>query len=728
MAGPGPLLQQEGAAMTAPRFGPSPANLARTTFLVLSAVFLTAATLLQTGQSPEGAADRIRELYFQHGDHDEAVAEGEALVASDSTSAWAWFGLAAALNWHEERGEEALEASERALAMSPTDVYFVWLRTDVLREQEGNEAAIAYADQLTPEFQNHPLVLVRKATAMYYLSRELDDSEESNAKAEESFALFAQARAADSMNVEAHYLPGTYLLARDRNDEAYLLLQTAAALSPAVRVHSYYWRAILGNREFTKDQRRVEVDADVSSLLANCSDSPATLRAAASAYGDVDLPEKQQALEEHLLENYPNSSEAESMLFGRITSFQSEMWEQERDAGEEDPAKREHVRGMLVEFIDRPEHHEERLLGSAYLMLFMIVQGDSTFDGDSLYTLVDSMTKYENPNLRVVYGMSAVALAERGIYLEEAEQLALTGIEKTEEQYAEYREEEVFPDEERYQMSYNWSMAGMHDALGWVYFRSGRLDEAEEELLRAHELLDEYLSTLHHLGQLYERRSEIALSEGVGRETVAEEHLKRAEELYIKGAMTQTFEDNPNEAALEALYEKRHGSLDGYEQYLGNLEETYRSLRHERILAERIEEPESLPAFVLEALDESTFTSEELSGKIAVINHWGTWCGPCVIEMPEFQELHEKYRDDPDVVVITIDYNDTVEDVQEWMAKYEYDYVVLLDDGYVRDAGVSAWPTTWFVDRDGRIVFEKMGASAALVEEFSWRVEALRNP
>ena len=53
--------------------------------------------------------------------------------------------------------------------------------------------------------------------------------------------------------------------------------------------------------------------------------------------------------------------------------------------------------------------------------------------------------------------------------------------------------------------------------------------------------------------------------------------------------------------------------------------------------------------------------------------------------------------------------------------------LVLLDDGYVTaHADVRAFPTTWFLDRQGLIAFEKVGWSQELVEEFSWRIEALR--
>lgn len=67
---------------------------------------------------------------------------------------------------------------------------------------------------------------------------------------------------------------------------------------------------------------------------------------------------------------------------------------------------------------------------------------------------------------------------------------------------------------------------------------------------------------------------------------------------------------------------------------------------------------------------------------------------------------------------------DTEQEYEESLEGYEFP--VLLDEGYVRENGVEAFPTTWFVGPDGRIHFVKRGWSKKLVEEFTWRIEALR--
>jgi hypothetical protein len=96
--------------------------------------------------------------------------------------------------------------------------------------------------------------------------------------------------------------------------------------------------------------------------------------------------------------------------------------------------------------------------------------------------------------------------------------------------------------------------------------------------------------------------------------------------------------------------------------------------------------------------------------------------------MPDFQKLHERYRRDPEVRILTIDNDPSPEKVRDWMRRKKFDFRVLLDDGYLDKTGVHAFPTTWFLDKEGRKVFEKAGYSKHLAEEFAWRVEAIRKP
>ncbi len=741
---------------------------------------------------------------------EEAVTEAEAMVEERGGDPWAWFALAGALNWDEERGEEALPASERALFLRPDDVHFAWLQADVIRKQEGEEQAVAFVDSLPASLAEHPLLLVRRGVALYYASNAAEGEEQERLR-REAYAAFAGAREKAPEDVEAHFLPGAYLTNAQDLEEAFPLLDRAAELTPAPEVHRFLWRVVQGRRDLSQEEKAALIEADVARMLEASGRSGPALQAASSVYGDLGLDEKREEMEEEVLARHPVSESAEWVLVNRYRALAEKIYEARREGEEPDPELEARYRQMLVDFIDRPEHVRETLLGDAYRNLFHLVRHDPEVGADRIHEIVRGIVDYEGINLHIIHAEAPMALAERKIRFREAEEIAQAGFEAAEEEVAEARERERYDTDGEYERLRDRWFGTFHDAIGWIYFHEGRLDEAEKELLAAHDLNPENAGNLYRLGRLYEARHDLATgasletaiatrfpeddeqgessqaagSEGGpegqayargesedgrdgtgGEETAgpsagtageaagadaasgvdvaasladgvpgeAGEWMAQAEEFYIKGAMVQTMGTNPAEEALEALYAKRHGTLEGYDAYLAAAEEIDRERRYEEILADRIEQPEPMPAFTLETLDPyapslaraSTLESEALRGKIVVINFWGTWCGPCVAEMPDFQKFHEKYRNDPGVVVLTINNDTNPDQVREWMAEKEYDFPILLDEGYVSEADVTAFPTTWFVDPEGRIVFSKRGWSEALVEEFGWRVEALR--
>lgn len=166
--------------------------------------------------------------------------------------------------------------------------------------------------------------------------------------------------------------------------------------------------------------------------------------------------------------------------------------------------------------------------------------------------------------------------------------------------------------------------------------------------------------------------------------------------------------------------------MEGFEDFVAGANATDADARRDKILAERIAEPEAMASFTMATLEGDTIRSEELAGKVVVINFWGTWCGPCVVEMPGIQKFYEAYRDDPGVVVLTLSNDENLDALRRFMVEGDYTFSVMLDDGYVDAVKVRAFPTTWFVTPQGRRAFEKRGWSDDLPQEFGWRVESLR--
>lgn len=658
-----------------------------------------------------------RALHLVHlarfGDPETAVDRADRMVEEVPESAWSWYALAGALRYHRERRDESLSASLKALDRQPDDPRFVALHAEVLRNEEGNDASLEYLDGLPPELQDDGEMLVRRAVAHYFEAGEhRDEPEVADAQRGKAFEIFERARTADPANVNAWFLHGAYLVSQRRIDEAMPLLEKALELSPhATDLHQSYWRAIMARQDIEMTEKKALIQTDIEELLAERGDYPGTLLAAANQYDQLEMQEEREAVQDRILEIAPRSVQAEWVLVNRYRDVGEEYWEAKREGEEPDAELETRYRRMLESFIDRPEHRRETLLGDAYRYLFHVIKDGEDVDPAYLWEVADGVVKHEGINLHVIHAQVPVALADHGTHLREAEQIARDGFPKAEEQVAEYREGGLYDTEGDAENSLNWYKGMFTDAIGWVYFKQGRVEEAEEQLLEAYDLHPDNPETAYHLGQLYESTGD----------------LEEAEEFYIKGANVQRPGDNPNDEALKALYVKRNGSEEGYEEYLGRIDEIDAARRKEEILAARIEDPEAMEPFALKELQTGEIVpSESFAGKILAINFWGTWCGPCVVEMPEFQEFHERYRDDSEVVVLTIN-NDTNPDiVAPWMEEKEYDFDVLLDDGYVTEVGVHAFPTTWFVDRDGRIAFIKEGWSESLAQEFGWRVEALR--
>jgi thiol-disulfide isomerase/thioredoxin len=252
----------------------------------------------------------------------------------------------------------------------------------------------------------------------------------------------------------------------------------------------------------------------------------------------------------------------------------------------------------------------------------------------------------------------------------------------------------------------------MVEAQGWVHFQAGRAEDAERELRQALDLDPQNVSAFHHLGRLLE----------------AARQLDSAESYYIRGAMVASPMANPNRAALRALYVARRGSAEGYDPYYAGIRDLDRARRRSTMATEikAARDRDTLPSFRLTALSGDTLRSSTLAGRVTVINFWGTWCGPCVAEMPEMQRFWQSVAPDTTVRFLTISNDQSLRDLREWLGKRRYDIPVLIDGGYAARVGVNAFPTTWFLDRAGRIAFVKRGWSEALAEEFGWRVEMLK--
>lgn len=107
------------------------------------------------------------------------------------------------------------------------------------------------------------------------------------------------------------------------------------------------------------------------------------------------------------------------------------------------------------------------------------------------------------------------------------------------------------------------------------------------------------------------------------------------------------------------------------------------------------------------------FDISSLRGKYVLIDFWGTWCGPCVAEMPEVKKFQEKHKDK--LVVLGINSGDSKEKIQEFVSKHDYNWIQLMSDkkntsdNFVNRFNVQGFPTKFIIDRRGNIVKRFVG-------------------
>lgn len=113
---------------------------------------------------------------------------------------------------------------------------------------------------------------------------------------------------------------------------------------------------------------------------------------------------------------------------------------------------------------------------------------------------------------------------------------------------------------------------------------------------------------------------------------------------------------------------------------------------------------DNAPAFNLLGIDGNVHHSDQYKGKSLVINFWGTWCEPCIREMPALQAQAEKWKD-KDVVVLGINVGEDQMAVENFVKQLKINFTVLLDPNKqaVQNYGISPLPSTLFVSADGKI-------------------------
>lgn len=117
------------------------------------------------------------------------------------------------------------------------------------------------------------------------------------------------------------------------------------------------------------------------------------------------------------------------------------------------------------------------------------------------------------------------------------------------------------------------------------------------------------------------------------------------------------------------------------------------------------------PEFLLKDVAGHDVRLSDFRGQVIVVNFWATWCQPCRIEIPWFNDISDRYKD-KGVVLLGISMDDGgAKDVEPFLKETPIHYRVLIGTEEVAEkyGGIFGIPTTIIIGRDGTIVTKHLG-------------------
>lgn len=123
-------------------------------------------------------------------------------------------------------------------------------------------------------------------------------------------------------------------------------------------------------------------------------------------------------------------------------------------------------------------------------------------------------------------------------------------------------------------------------------------------------------------------------------------------------------------------------------------------------------------------MDGKRISSNDLKGKVVVINFWFTGCKPCMQEMPALNELVQKYKR-KQVIFVAITFNNK-EEVATFLASRKFDYHILPDSQrIILDYKVFSYPTHLILDKQGKVALSSTGLDVTTIKDLDFTIEKL---
>ncbi len=121
------------------------------------------------------------------------------------------------------------------------------------------------------------------------------------------------------------------------------------------------------------------------------------------------------------------------------------------------------------------------------------------------------------------------------------------------------------------------------------------------------------------------------------------------------------------------------------------------------------------PDFTIMTVTGEELTLSELRGQVVLLNFWGTWCGPCRREMPEFQDVYTAHENEGFTILALAVHGDTEANVIQFRDEFGLTFILAVDErDRINDMySIVSQPSTLLLNQDGVIVYRNFGITVA---------------
>ena len=451
------------------------------------------------------------------------------------------------------------------------------------------------------------------------------------------------------------------------------------------------WSLML--REAPGDETKAKIKGELDALYAKNSSKEDLLPQFIGMYQQIGMKDKSDEIRKAALAAKPKGKVAESTRLNEVF-------------GEKDPVKRA---SMMEKFLaEFPPDAKNKDNYQSYLTSFQMTAAMSQKKYDEAAKVVASMPKQDGG----MYNSLAWPLIEKGEQLEMATAWAKKGVEllknpdpSTKPPYYSTRQ---------WKKSNEMSLGMVMDTYGFGLLQLGKSAEAVAVMKEAVELTKGEQADLNqHLVEAYLKNGNYDKAVTAGAE-------------FVKKAKS-------NEKLVEAYktaYIKVKGSEKGFDESIASAKQTGKDELKKELAKSRVNKPAI--DFALKNLEGKVVKLSDLRGKVVVVDFWATWCGPCKASFPYLQQVYNKYKDNPKIVILALNTWENVsgkerEDlVKKFMADNKYTFQVLYDEGFVEKYGVDGIPTKFVIDKKGMIQFKTIGFTGEkMVDEMTMQFDML---